>query len=55
MEQKLIKSLFQVVLQEQVSLQLPAGASSLVVNYVSGAWDSEVTFQITRNGDNYLL
>ena len=30
---------------------VPAGASSLVVNYVSGAWDSEVIFSISRNGD----
>ena len=29
-----------------------AGTSSLDVKYVSGDWDSEVTFQITRNGDS---
>lgn len=29
-----------------------AGASSLEVRYVSGSWDSEVTFQITRNGES---
>lgn len=31
---------------------VPAGATSLDVNYVSGDWDSEVTFQITRNGES---
>ena len=34
------------------SFTVPAGATSLVVNYVSGSWDSEVTFQITRNGES---
>ena len=34
------------------SFVVPAGASSLDVHYVSGDWDSEVTFQITRNGES---
>lgn len=34
------------------SFVVPAGATSLEVNYSSGSWDSEVTFQITRNGEN---
>ena len=34
------------------AFQVPAGTSSLDVKYVSGDWDSEVTFQITRNGDS---
>ena len=33
------------------SFTVPAEATSLDVHYVSGAWDSEVSFQITRNGD----
>ena len=32
------------------SFQVPAGAT-LEVYYRSGAWDSEVTFTITRNGE----
>ena len=34
------------------SFVVPAGATSLEVNYSSGSWDSEVTFQITRNGES---
>lgn len=34
------------------SFIVPAGASSLEVRYSSGSWDSEVTFQITRNGES---
>lgn len=33
------------------SFIVPNGTSSLDVNYVSGDWDSEVSFKITRNGD----
>ena len=33
------------------SFTVPAGTQSLSVQYSSGAWDSEVTFQIRRNGD----
>ena len=33
------------------SFIVPAGTTSLDVHYVSGDWDSEVTFQISRNGD----
>ena len=34
------------------SFVVPAGATSLEVNSSSGSWDSEVTFQITRNGES---
>ena len=34
------------------SFEVPAGTTSLEVRYSSGSWDSEVTFQITRNGES---
>ena len=33
------------------SFDVPAGASVLSVQYSSGSWDSEVTFQISRNNE----